>query len=75
MLQADPALIQELNRHLNGWQNYFSFGYPRMAMRSINWYSRHRLSKHLKRRSQRPYHPPKGVSIYRHLSDLGLVYL
>ena len=70
-----PALIQELNRHLNGWQNYFSFGYPRMAMRDINWYSRHRLSKHLKRRSQRPYHPPKGVSIYRHLSDLGLVYL
>jgi RNA-directed DNA polymerase len=70
-----PALIRELNRHLDGWSNYFSFGYPRMAMRYINWYSRHRLTKHLKRRSQRPYHPPKEVSIYRHLSDLGLVYL
>jgi RNA-directed DNA polymerase len=70
-----PALIRELNRHLDGWSNYFSFGYPRMAMRHINWYLRHRLTKHLKRRSQRPYHPPKGVSIYRHLADLGLIYL
>lgn len=70
-----PALIRELNRHLNGWSNYFRFGYPRMAMRHINWYSRERLFKHLKRRSQRPYHPPQGVSVYRHLSDLGLVYL
>jgi len=70
-----PALIREVNRHLNGWSNYFSFGYPRMAMRQINWYSRKRLFKHLKRRSQRPYHPPQGVSVYRHLSDLGLVYL
>ncbi len=70
-----PALIRDLNRHLNGWSNYFSFGYPRMAMRHINAYSRIRLTKHLKRRSQRPYHPPKGVSVYRHLSDLGLIYL
>lgn len=70
-----PALIRDLNRHLKGWSNYFSFGYPRMAMRHINSYSRKRISKHLKRRSQRPYRPPTGVSIYRHLSDLGLVYL
>ena len=70
-----PALIRDMNRHLDGWSNYFSFGYSRMAMRHINAYSRLRLAKHLKRRSQRPYHPPKGVSVYRHLSDLGLVYL
>jgi RNA-directed DNA polymerase len=70
-----PALIRELNRHLDGWSNYFSFGYPRMAMRHINWYTRLRLTKHFKRRSQRPYRPPKRVSIYRHLSDLGLKYL
>jgi RNA-directed DNA polymerase len=70
-----PALIRGMNRHLNGWSNYFDFGYPRVAKRHINAYSRIRLTKHLKRRSQRPYHPPKGVSIYRHLSDLGLTYL
>ena len=70
-----PALIREMNRHLGGWSNYFSFGYPRMAMRQINSYARTRLSKHLKRRSQRPFRPPDGVSLYRHLSDLGLTYL
>jgi RNA-directed DNA polymerase len=70
-----PALIREMNRHLDGWSNYFSFGYPRMAMRQINSYTRKRLYKHLKRRSQRPCRPPEGVSFYRHLSDLGLVYL
>ena len=70
-----PALIRGLNRHLTGWSNYFSFGYPRMGMRQINSYTRKRLSKHLKRRSQRPFRPPKGVSLYRHLSDLGLIYL
>ncbi len=46
-----------------------------MAMRHINWYAQKRLFKHLKRRSQRPYRPPKGVSLYRHLSDLGLIRL
>ncbi len=70
-----PVLIGEINRHLEGWSNYFGFGYPRMAKRHINWYIRLRLIKHLKRRSQRPFRPPKGVSFYRHLADFGLIYL
>ena len=68
-------LIEKINRHLKGWSNYFSRGYPRMAMRQINRMVRIRLSAHLGRRSQRRYRPPAGKSLYRHLADLGLVYL
>jgi RNA-directed DNA polymerase len=70
-----PDLIEELNRHLKGWKNYFDFGYPRQAFREINSYVRYRLEQHLRRRSQRPYRPPEGVSFYKHIQRLGLVEL
>jgi RNA-directed DNA polymerase len=70
-----PKMVAELNRHLLGWSNYFSFGYPRDAFREINSYVRYRLACHLKRRSQRPYRPPEGWTLYRHLKEMGLVYL
>lgn len=67
-----PTLIEELNRHLKGWANYFSFGYPRAAFRQINSYVGERLTQHAQRRSQRPFRPPKGVSFYAHFRRLGL---
>ena len=70
-----PVLIRELNRYLTGWARYFDQGYPRMAFRAMNHYARYRLAVHLRRRSQRRYRPPQGVSLYRHLQHLGLVYL
>jgi len=70
-----PDLIEAINRHLRGWSNYFSVGYPRKAMRAINWFVRCRLIKHLHRRSQRPFRVPGGRSYYQHLKQLGLVYL
>jgi RNA-directed DNA polymerase len=70
-----PRLIEELNRHLKGWKNYFDFGYPRQAFREIDSYVRYRLAQHLRRRSQRPYRPPEGVSFYGHIQRLGLVSL
>jgi RNA-directed DNA polymerase len=70
-----PAMIQELNQHLKGWANYYKYGYPRKAFREINRQVRLRLWKHLRRRSQRYYKPPKGVSWYQHLKELGLIYL
>jgi RNA-directed DNA polymerase len=70
-----PELIKGINLHLAGWSNYFSYGYPRMAMRNINHFVRQRLTRHLKRRSQRPFRPPKGVTFYRQLSNLGLMRL
>jgi len=68
-------LIAQVHRQLRGWANYYSFGYPRKAMRDMNWYVRGRLIGHLRRRSQRPFRPPKGRSYYRHLKQLGLIYL
>ena len=70
-----PTLIGELNRHLEGWANYFSIGYPSGVYWEIDWYVRGRLIQHLQRRSQRPFRPPKGVSWYQHLQQLGLVLL
>ena len=70
-----PQLIEELNRHLKGWANYFSYGYPRPGYRKINSYVRQRLTQHVRRRSQRPFRPPAGVSYYEHFNRMGLVYL
>ena len=69
------VLIGEVNSQLRGWATYFRNGYPREAFRQMNAFVRQRLTKHLKRRSQRPYRPPKGVTWYAQLDRLGLVYL
>lgn len=70
-----PRMIEEINRQIKGWANYFSYGYPRKPYGAINWYVRSRLTIHLKRRSQRPFKLPKGKSYYGYLKELGLVYL
>jgi RNA-directed DNA polymerase len=70
-----PTLIGELNRHLKGWANYFSYGYPTSAYCEIERYVQGRLIQHLQRRSQRPYRPPPGESWLRHLARLGLIRL
>jgi RNA-directed DNA polymerase len=70
--QPLPDLIGSLNRQLDGWANYFRFGYPAVAFRDINWYVRDRLKQHLRRRSQRPFRPPEGSSYYEHLNKMGL---
>jgi RNA-directed DNA polymerase len=67
-----PVLIADLNRNLQGWAAYFSFGYPSKAYGNLNYYVQQRLRLHLRRRSQRPYRAPKGISLYAHLRQLGL---
>jgi RNA-directed DNA polymerase len=42
-----PTLIGELNRHLRGWANYFSFGYPSSAYCEIERHVQERLIQHL----------------------------
>jgi RNA-directed DNA polymerase len=70
-----PDLIIELNRHLRGWANYFSLGYPRKAMRDINAYVLRRLAQHLKRRSQRGWKAPCEESDYHYFARMGLLTL
>lgn len=70
-----PELIARVNRHLQGWANYYAYGYPRQAFRGMNRYVRQRLAKHLNRRSQRPYKLPTGQTYYQHLNKLGLITL
>jgi RNA-directed DNA polymerase len=69
------VLIQDLNRHLAGWANYFGLGYPRQTFRGLNRYVRGRLVGQLCRRSQRSSRPADGESWYLHISQLGFVDL
>jgi RNA-directed DNA polymerase len=70
-----PELIGRVNRNLRGWSNYFKLGYPRQAFRHLNHFVRHRLYKHLQRRSQRGWRARQGVSLHAHLQHLGLAAL
>lgn len=66
-------LVDTVNRQLQGWGNYFSFGFPRWAHRSVNAFALDRLVIHLNRRSQRACRPPAGMSYYNFLTrNLGL---
>jgi len=70
-----PAVVEDVNRFLRGWSEYFKYGYPRKAFRNVNYYAGSRMVRHLNRRSQRKYHKPKGMSHYEYLSRLGLLRL
>jgi RNA-directed DNA polymerase len=67
-----PVLIGELNRHLRGWANYFSLGYPSSVYCEIERHVQGRLIQHLQRRSPRPYRLPEGEHWLSHLARLGL---
>jgi RNA-directed DNA polymerase len=66
-------LVEQVNRQLRGWKQYFSYGRPQHAHRAVNAYVIERFIQHLQRRSQRPCRPPAGMSYYRFLTQrLGL---
>lgn len=67
-----PELIGKLNEHLEGWANYFRLGYSQSAFRQINFFVQNRLKRTLRRKSQRAWKVPKGMSIYSYLKQQGL---
>lgn len=68
-------VVEHVNRFLKGWLRYYSCGHPKRARWELVRFSEQRMIRHLRRRSQRPYRPPEGVSFYRHVHDLGLIGL
>jgi RNA-directed DNA polymerase len=70
-----PVLIEKLNRHLKGWVNYFRYGYPRRVFDQINEHVQVCLRQNLRRRSQRPFRLPEGVTDYANFQCLGLKFL
>jgi RNA-directed DNA polymerase len=70
-----PDVIRDVNRFLGGWGNYFRHGYPSQTFHKLNGYVVSRLTRHLRRRSQRPSRPPEGKTYYAHLRRLGLQLL
>jgi RNA-directed DNA polymerase len=65
-------LIQEINHWTMSWSRYYRYGYPRSVFRQLNWYVGKRLSRHLRRRSQRPFRTAEGETVYAKLQRLGL---
>jgi RNA-directed DNA polymerase len=70
-----PELIAEINRWLMSWSRYYRHGYPRAAFRKLNWFVVARLTRHLQRRSQRPFRTAAGETYYAKLQSLGLQLL
>jgi RNA-directed DNA polymerase len=69
-------VIEDMNRTLGGWANYFKLGYPRSAFRDINYYLQVRFHRFTKNRSQRRLKPRRpGESLYACLKRRGLRYL
>ena len=65
-------LIEDLNKHLSGWKNYYKIGYCRREFRKMNHFIFLRVIKHLERRSQRGYRRRQKGSWYEFILHLGL---
>jgi RNA-directed DNA polymerase len=68
-------LVREVTRYLAGWGRYFAYGYPRRLFNRADSFVIGRLTRHLQRRSQRPFRPPDGKSFLTHLQSSGLQLL
>lgn len=66
-------VVAQVNAHLRGWLAYFSKGHPANVRWNLVRFAERRIVGHLRRRSQRPYRPPEGVSFFQHVHDLGLI--
>lgn len=66
-----PDLIGQVNTWTQSWSRYFRHGYPSVPFHKLNGFTLHRLVRHLRRRSQRPYRLPAEHTPFAHLQALG----
>jgi RNA-directed DNA polymerase len=70
------TVVTELNAVLQGWKNYFGYGYPRKVFRDVNWYVQEGMKVFLRNRSQRRSTPfRRGETVYAGLKRYGFKYL
>ena len=68
--------VADVNKLLQGWKNYFDYGYPRETFRGVNHYVQVRFGRFLRNRSQRRMKPfRQGENLYRGLQRYGLKWL
>ena len=64
--------IEDLNRVLCGWQQYFGQGYPRKVFRDVNHFVLERFHLMLRHKSQRICRPFRaGETVYRGIRRYG----
>jgi len=68
-------VIRRVSLYLKGWSAYFSFGYPRVAFRKVNWFVHKRFRRFMVTRSQRRCKLLDGPSLYSAVRAKGLIYL
>ena len=68
--------VNAVNETVQGWANYFAYGYPKKTFRDLDWFIRCRFQCFLRNRSQRRSKPfRQGESLYAGLQRYGLKYL
>jgi RNA-directed DNA polymerase len=69
-------IVDDLNRLLRAWRQYFRFGYPRKVFRDVNFYVTERIARLLRQKSQRRCRPFRaGESVYRGIRRYGYLPL
>jgi len=70
-----PAVIEEMNRILRGWDNYFAYGYRKKAYSHVNHYLSLKLWHFATRTSQRKRKLPSGLTWHSFMKSQGFNFL
>lgn len=65
-------LVNEVNKFLTGWAEYFSLGNPFDTFAKMDYFVAERFRRHLQKRSQRGYKKGEDETWYQVLQGLGL---